>query len=65
MYLYLIMQNMYSGSDNYNIVTSTKLPPKNGNGQLKSICVAKKANKINIQDLKILCIIRKFMNNPL
>ena len=34
--------------DNYNSLTSAKLPPKNGNGQLKSVCVDKKADKINI-----------------
>ena len=33
--------------DNYNSLTSAKLPPKNRDGQLKSMCVDKKADKIN------------------
>ena len=32
--------------DNYNSLTSAKLPPKNGDGQLKCIWVDKKADKI-------------------
>ena len=34
--------------DNYNSLTSAKLPPKNEDGQLKSICADKRADKINI-----------------
>ena len=34
--------------DSYNSLTSAKLPPKNEDGQLKSICVVKKADKINL-----------------
>ena len=44
--------------DNYNSLTSAKLPSKNGDGQLKSICVDKKANKISIRIEKIICVIR-------
>ena len=41
------------GRDNYNSLTSAKLSSKNGDGQLKSICVDKKANKINMLIKKI------------
>ena len=44
--------------DNYNSLTSAKLPPKNEDGQLKSICVDKRTDKINILIEKIVCIIR-------
>ena len=46
------------GRDNYNSLTSAKLPPKNEDGQLKSICVDKRADKINILIEKIICIIK-------
>ena len=52
-----VAPNVYS-RDNYNNLTSAKLPPKNGDGQLKSICVDKKANKINILIRKIIHVIR-------
>ena len=39
---------LWVGRDQYNSLTSAKLPSKNGDGQLKSTCVDKKANKINI-----------------
>ena len=35
--------------DNYNSLTSAKLPPKNGDGQLKFICVDKNADKITYE----------------
>ena len=40
-----------------NSLTSAKLPPKNVDGQLKSICVDKKADKINILIEKIIHVI--------
>ena len=43
--------------DNYNSLTLAKLPPKNENGQLKSICVVKKADKINILIEKIIHVV--------
>ena len=42
----------------YNCLTFNKLLSKNGNGQLKSICVDKNANTINILTEKIIHIIR-------
>ena len=36
------------GKDNCNSLILAKLPSKNGDGQLKFICVDKKARKINI-----------------
>ena len=47
-----------SSRDNYNSLTSAKLPPKNEDGQLKSICADKRADKINIPIEKIIRIIR-------
>ena len=44
--------------DNYDSLTSAILPPKNEDGQLKSICVDKKANKISMRIEKIICVIR-------
>ena len=44
--------------DNYNSLTSAKLPPKNEDGQLKSICADKRADKISILIEKVICIIR-------
>ena len=49
---------LWVGRDKYNSLTSAKLPPKNGDGQLKSTCVDKKADKIYILIEKIICIIR-------
>ena len=46
------------GRDNYNSLISAKFPPKNGDGQLKFICVDKKADKINILIDKVISIIR-------
>ena len=44
--------------DNYNSLTSAKFPPKNDDGQLKFICVDKKADKINILNDKVISVIR-------
>ena len=44
--------------DNYNSLTSAKFPPKNDNGQLKFICVDKKADKINILIDNVMSVIR-------
>ena len=46
------------GRDNYNSLTSAKFPPKNGDGQLKYICVDRKADKINILIDKVVSVIR-------
>ena len=43
--------------DNYNSLTLAKLLPKNGDDQLKSICVDKKADKINILIEKVIHVI--------
>ena len=44
--------------DNYNSLTSAKFPPKSDDGQLKFICVDKKADKINILIDKVISVIR-------
>ena len=44
--------------DNYNSLTSAKFPPKYDDGQLKFICVDKKADKINILTDKVISIIK-------
>ena len=44
--------------DNYNSLTSAKFPPKNDDGQLKLICVDKKADRINTLIDKIISVIR-------
>ena len=49
---------MYLSRDNYNSLTSAKLPPKNEDGLLKSICADKRAGKIKILIKKIIRVIR-------
>ena len=43
------LQGQTCTRDNYNSLTSAKLPPKNEDGQLKFICVDKKADKITYE----------------
>ena len=40
--VYSNISNMALNRDNYNSLTSAKLPPKHKDGKLKSICVDKK-----------------------
>ena len=49
---------VHSYRDNYNSLTSAKFPPKDDDGQLKFICVDKKADKINILIDKVISVIR-------
>ena len=56
--LLVIPTNIVISRDNYNSLTSAKFPPKNDDGQLKFICVDKKADKINILIDKVISLIR-------
>ena len=49
---------VYIYRDNYNSLKLAKFQPKNDDGQLKLICVDKKADKINILIDEVISVIR-------